>query len=283
MNTNKVRALLRLFRFELPFAAGICVLLGELLALGTWPTAREAVLGFSSVFLLSAAALILNDYFDVAADRVNAPDRPLPSGQVTEREVLLLFAAVTILGLGLSYLIGLQALGFAALVWAVGVLYNWRLKRTGLLGNLMVSLSVGLTFVFGALTVGRPLEELVWFFTLTAMLIDLGEEIGVDALDAEGDREIGSQSLALKLGRESALRISSALFLTVVLWSGVPFLLGWLSWPYLLPLGLMDGVILYSLAQVIVFESASPRKYLRWIYLSGLAAMLIFLVMRLLD
>lgn len=190
---------------------------------------------------------------------------------------------MTFLGLLLSYLIGLKALIFATLVWVVGVLYNWRLKRTGLLGNLMVSLSVGMTFIFGALTVGRPLEELVWFFTITAMLIDLGEEIGVDALDAEGDRELGSQSLALKLGRKSALSISGALFLTVVLWSGVPFLLGWLSWPYLLPLGLMDGVILYALAQVMVFETPSPRKYLRWIYLSGLAAMLIFLVMRLLG
>jgi geranylgeranylglycerol-phosphate geranylgeranyltransferase len=41
--------LLRLFRIKLPFAAGVCVVLGELLALGQLPTAVEVVLGLKSV------------------------------------------------------------------------------------------------------------------------------------------------------------------------------------------------------------------------------------------
>ena len=283
LNKTKVVGLLRLFRFELPFAAGVSVLIGELLALGTFPTVREAVLGFTSVFLLSAAALILNDYFDVAVDRVNAPDRPLPSGAVTRREVLWLFAVVTVLGLFTSSLIGLQALLVALLMWGVGCLYNWRLKRTGLLGNLMVSFSVGMTFVFGALTVGAPLESMVWYFAITGALIDLGEEIAVDALDAEGDREIGSRSLALTLGPEIALRISGGIFFAVVTFSSVPLLWGWVRPIYALPLLLMDGVIVYSTVKVLFTQTATPRRYLRWIYLSGTGAMLLFLIMRLLS
>lgn len=74
MFKRKLWDLFRLFRFELPFAAGVSVILGELLALGQLPTAREIILGFLSVFFISAAALIINDYFDLESDKINAPD-----------------------------------------------------------------------------------------------------------------------------------------------------------------------------------------------------------------
>ena len=54
----------------------------------------------------------------------------------------------------------------------------------------MVSFSVGMTFVFGGITVGKPFEIIVWFFVIITMLIDLGEEIAVDTMDIEGDRQI---------------------------------------------------------------------------------------------
>ncbi|HSO11313.1 MAG TPA: UbiA family prenyltransferase, partial [Anaerolineales bacterium] len=94
MFRKKLSGLFRLFRFELPFAAGVCVILGELLALGKVPTIWEMTLGFLSVFLISATSLILNDYFDLESDRINAPERPLPSGVVTKREVVFLSCVV---------------------------------------------------------------------------------------------------------------------------------------------------------------------------------------------
>ena len=90
MLKTKIIGLTRLFRFELPLAAGICVLFGQLLALGKFPPAHEMLLGFLGIFTISAAALILNDYFDLETDRINAPHRPLPAGLVTTREVVIL-------------------------------------------------------------------------------------------------------------------------------------------------------------------------------------------------
>jgi 4-hydroxybenzoate polyprenyltransferase and related prenyltransferases len=87
----------------------------------------------------------------------------------------------------------------------VGFLYNWWLKKAGLIGNLMVSFSVGMTFIFGGIAVNKPFETIVWFFAIIVMLIDLGEEIAADAMDIEGDSQAGSRSLALILGRENAL------------------------------------------------------------------------------
>ena len=280
MLKTKMLGLLRLFRFELPFAAGVCVILGELLALGKLPAPKEIVFGSLSVFFISATSLILNDYFDLESDKINAPDRPLPAGLVTEWEVVILSIVVTMLGFITAYLISLAALFVVILVWAVGFLYNWRFKKSGLIGNLMVSFSVGMTFIFGGLAVGRPFEKIVLFFAVWVLLIDLGEEIAADAMDLEGDRQAGSRSLALVLGPENALKISAAIFLLVMVTSSLPLLLGWLEWIYLFPILLADAVILFSTRKLLDSRIANRRIYIRWIYLSGLAALIIFIILR---
>ena len=279
---SRLLGLFRLFRFELPFTAGVCVILGELLALGKAPTTREMILGFLSVFLISATSLILNDYFDIESDKINAPQRPLPSGIVTKQDVVLLFCGVTILGFITSFLLSFQALLVVILAWAVGFLYNWHFKKTGLLGNLMVSFSVGMTFVFGGIAVDRPFEMVVWFFGIFALLINAGEEIAADAMDVEGDRKAGSRSLPVLFGRENAIRISASIFFLVIVISFLPFLLGWMEWLYAIPFLFMDGVILFSTIKLLDSSLANRRMYIRWIYLSPSLAILVVIVMRLL-
>jgi geranylgeranylglycerol-phosphate geranylgeranyltransferase len=61
----------------------------------------------SKHFFISATSLILNDYFDIESDKINAPERPLPAGLVTERDVVLLSIVVTMLGFITGYLISL--------------------------------------------------------------------------------------------------------------------------------------------------------------------------------
>ena len=237
-------------------------------------------LGFLSIFCISATALILNDYFDLEIDRVNSPERPLPSGIVTKQDVVFLSIGVAMLGLIASYLISFTALLISLFVWMIGFLYNWRFKRSGLWGNLMVSFSVGMTFIFGGISVSVPFAKMVWFFAVIVALINVGEEIAADAMDVQGDRQAGSQSLAVVLGPERALRISAAVFMAVVGISSLPFWRGWLEWIYLFPIAIMDGVILYSTAQLLNPQTADRRRYVRWIYLGGLAAILIFILIR---
>lgn len=282
MFRKKLSGFFRLFRFELPLAAGVCVILGELLALGKVPRIWEMALGFLSIFLISATSLILNDYFDLESDRINAPERPLPSGIVTKQEVVALSCLVTMLGFIAAYLLSSQALLVVILTWTVGFLYNWRFKKTGLPGNLMVSFSVGMTFIFGGIAVGKPFEVAVWFFGMLALLINLGEEIAADAMDVDGDRKAGSRSLPVLMGRENAVRISAILFLLVVVISVLPFVWGWMEWVYAFPFLFMDGMILFSTSKLLDSKLANRRMYIRWIYLSASLAILIVIVIRLL-
>jgi len=275
---TKLRGFVRLFRPELPFAAGMCVALGEIVALGEFPPLQPLFLGFACGFFLSGTALVLNDTFDLEVDQINAPERPLPSGMVSPREAIGFAILTALLGLGAAAAISLPALVLSLFFWAIGFLYNWKFKQTGLPGNLMVSASVAITFVLGGMAVGQPWNKIVWFFSLQAFLIDLGEEIAGDAMDMDGDRKRGSRSIAILKGRAFALRISGIIFALIALFSFIPFALGWLGIGYLILVSVMDFALLYFTTGLL--KSKTPeegRSYMRRIYLVPLFGMLAFL------
>lgn len=281
MNKSRVQGLFRLLRFELSFAAGACVVLAEVLALGGWPTLRLGILGFLSVFCVAAAVLVLNDVFDIETDRINSPSRPLPAGLVTKREALALSGAAALAGCASAAMIGFSAFVAACAMLLLGVLYDWKLKRYGLVGNLFVGCSVGMSFIFGGIAGGNPFEPVVLFLAVMTMFVDLGEEIAADALDVEGDRQSGSRSLAVVLGSGKAMRIAAAIFAMVIAGSSVPFVVGWFGWCYLPPIIAFDAILVWSVWRLL--DPRTPRKlrYIRRIYLAGTAMLLALIGIRL--
>jgi len=278
MISRKIKGAIQLFRPELPFAAGVCVILGEIVALGKFPVLRELLLGFACGFFLSGSALTLNDYFDIEVDKVNAPQRPIPAGLLTPSDVIVLTVIATLIGLTTAFLIDPLAFILSIIFWVIGVLYNWKYKANGLWGNLMVAASVGITFIIGGIAVGQPLNKIVWFFGLIAFLIDLAEEIAGDAMDMKGDQKRGSKSIALTMGRDAALRITASLFILVALLSYIPFVFGWLEVSYLLLVCAINiAVILFTMRLLRSNTPEVGRSAMRGIYLSILFGMLAFI------
>jgi len=280
---KKIKGLIRLLRVDLPFSAGVCVVMGQLLALGRFASVSETIYGFVSIFLISASILVLNDYFDLETDKINAPYRPIPSKLVSPNEALLLSVVLVSIGLILSYLISITALMCSVSLLLIGFLYNRKFKKNGLPGNLMVSFSVGMTFVYGGISVGLPFNKTVLFFAVIAALIDLGEEIAADAMDMQGDRLINSNSLAIKYGKQVALKVSSCIFLFVILLTSIPFILKWFPITYVAPIAIMDIAIAYSLMKLLKSKNEEGRKYIRWIYLGSTLGLLIFILIRLIG
>lgn len=277
---KKIIGLFRLIRFELPFSAGVCVVMGQLLALNEFASVHGILLGFFSVFFISASILVSNDYFDVETDRINSPDRPIPSNLVTKSEALSFSIFLFFLGLTLSYLINITTFIFAIILIAIGLLYNRKFKKYGIFGNLLVSFSVGMTFIYGGLTVGLPYEIAVLFFGVIAALIDLGEEIAADAMDIQGDLLIDSNSIAIKYGKAKALKISATIFLFVIILTIVPFVVNWFTLEYIIPIAIMDFAIGYSTSRLLKSKNEEGRKYIRWIYLGATVGLLVFIIFR---
>jgi geranylgeranylglycerol-phosphate geranylgeranyltransferase len=279
MLRTKITGFIRLFRPELPFAAGVTVLVGEMVALGGTPSAREALLGFTCAFLLSASALILNDVFDLEVDRVNAPEHPLPSGAISVREAIGLSVPVILGGWAAALAIGPSTLVFGVFIWLIGFLYNWKFKRSGLLGNLMVATSVSSCFILGGMAVGRASNRLLWLMALGAFLIDLAEEIAGDAMDMEGDRLLGSRSLALRFGRTAALRVSAGIFALLFILTPLPLIRGWMGIQYLLAIIVADTALVFFTIKLLRSRDSKDGVFaMRGIYLGFTVGMIVYIL-----
>jgi geranylgeranylglycerol-phosphate geranylgeranyltransferase len=280
----KFRAISDLLKTELPVAAGVCVVAGQLLALGSLPSLAQAAMGFLTGFFISGTLMITNDYFDLEVDRVNHPERPLPSGRVTVPELAVLTIMFTIAGLATAAALGLPAFLIAAIIWINGVLSNWKLKESGLPGNMMVALPVAMTFIAGGVSVGQASSGLVWVFGALAFVFDLAEEIANGAMDIEGDRLRGSRSLAIVRGKKFALSVSGILYAVFIALTFVPYVLGWLGLAYLVLVVVTDlavGYLVYGL-----LKSKTPKegkKKTRQLYLTLLLFVFAFIAVRLLS
>lgn len=275
---RKSKAMLRLIRPELPAAAGICVVVGQAIALGALPPLPVLGMGFLLGLFLSSSAMVFNDYFDLEVDRVNAPERPLPSGLLAPAEVIAFGLASALVALALALGFNPAAFWLSLAAWGLGFLYNWKLKAAGLWGNLIVSANVGLTFVMGGVSVGRASSLMLWTFALMAFVFDLAEEIAGDAMDMEGDRKRASQSLAILYGRQAALRISGLLLALMVALTLVPAVWGQAGPGYLVPIALMDVLIVFFTVKLL--RSLTPRegrRSMRGLYLSATLGVAAFL------
>ena len=279
LNYKKIKGLLKLLRPELPFAAGISVIIGEIITLGNLPPLSEISLGFMWGFFLSGSAMILNDFFDIKVDKVNAPNRPLPSGLISPNTAIVFTIIITLLGLVVSFFINRTAILLYILFWVIGFMYNWKLKEKGLMGNLFVSSSVAITIILGGIVVGNPWNKAVMIFSMMLFVFDLGEEIAADAMDIEGDKKRNIKSIAILMGRNKALKISFLLFIIYILLSFVPVILGIFGISYLIIISLTDIMILFWGIKLIKSQTIKEgRLYVRRLYLSGLLGFLLIII-----
>lgn len=279
LKMEKIKAFIKLLRPELLFAAGVCVIIGEIITLRTLPSFPEAISGFLWGFLLAGPAMTLNDLFDIEVDKINDPKRPLPSGLLSVNTVVIFTAVMTLIGIIVSFFISNDAVILYLFFWVIGFLYNWKLKEFGLLGNLSVSSSVAVTIVLGALVVGDPWNKTVLIFTLIIFLFNLGEEIAADAMDIEGDKKRNIKSIAILYGVKTALRFSTLLFISVIILSFLPFLWGIFGIDYLIIVSLMDILILvYTIKLRKSTSKETGHNFIRKIYLSGLLGMILIII-----
>lgn len=97
-----------------------------------------------------AAGLILNDLFDMDADRRERPDRPLPSGQI--RPLTAVVSALALLGAGGGFcrMLDPRAWRVGFLLALAIVLYDLGLKKIPALGPLTMGACRGLSVWLGA-------------------------------------------------------------------------------------------------------------------------------------
>ncbi len=270
--TSHLGAYWTLVRIPNCLMIGLAVVVGESIALGTLPSLAAAVFGFFTAFLLLAGTMVLNDIHDIDMDRVNSPERPLPSGKIRVREAYVLSAVLSLLGIVSSILLGPLTLLTALLALFLMVYYNIRGKSTGLLGNAVVSFNVALPFFFGGLAVNN-LRPLLFIFFVLAFLANMAREIAKGIVDVAGDSLNRVKTLAIWKGPKSAGWASATLFVAAVTLSFfAPLLDGRVSLLYYPAVVLADLGFLYSAYRLVRDQKpktarAVKRQVLVWMLL----------------
>lgn len=172
--------------------------------------------------LVMASGNIINDIYDVTIDKINRPNRPLPSGEISSRKALILYFIFLLLSLIFSWFINLPAFLIVAVTTFILYLYSKYLKRLPLIGNIVVAFLTGLVFIYGGFVSGNPSAAIIP--ALFAFLINLVREIVKDMEDVEGDRKADAITFPIKFGVQKSKYAILIISLTLILCTLYPFI-----------------------------------------------------------
>src|SRR5207245_8303136 len=103
----RLKGYLTLIRPPNTVMIGLAVIIGEAIAIAPkLPGVQAAIFGFLTASLMMAGTMVANDVYDVEIDRVNSPQRPLPSGTIKVKEAIVLAVALSAAAIGLAALRG---------------------------------------------------------------------------------------------------------------------------------------------------------------------------------
>jgi len=171
--------------------------------------------------LLAGYTQTINDFFDKDIDAINEPNRPIPSGKISIKDVKIQIWVLLIAGLIVAFLLDLYAKHSfpSVLLLALGgsfVSYIYsapplKLKQNGWLGNYALGASyIALPWWAGQALFGK-LTIVTALLTLAYSLSGHGIAIINDFKSVEGDSKLGLNSLPVVFGIKNASRISAGL------------------------------------------------------------------------
>ena len=211
LTQNKLLAYHRLMRTDKP--------IGALLLL--WPTLWALwvatpgvpplwILGvfIAGVWLMRAAGCVVNDYADRKFDGhvKRTAHRPLPSGQVTEKEARTLFIVLVLLSFLLVLTLNTMTILLSVAALALAWVYPF-MKRYTHLPQVVLGAAFGwsIPMAFAAVSESVPLS--CWLMFLANILWAVAYDTQYAMVDRDDDLKIGIKSTAILFGRQDKLII----------------------------------------------------------------------------
>jgi len=98
---------------------------------------------------LYGGGVVFNDFFDADLDKIERPERPIPSGAATRKNAFILGALLFTLGISAAFQVTSVSGILACLITIFAVSYNAVTKHIELLGPLNMGLCRGLNLMLG--------------------------------------------------------------------------------------------------------------------------------------
>lgn len=193
---------------------------------------------------LYGGGVVFNDVFDVELDRVERPERPLPSGRASIFGAIVLGGILLLVGVLAAAQVSAMSTGLATVVAVAALIYDALGKHQGVLGPLNMGLCRGGNLLLGVSVMPVMVSER-WFLALIP-IVYIAAVTAVSQGEVEGGR------------RQTGVLAIALIFLVL---TGV-FSLGLLEeycWYYPLPFAtLFAGLVLPAFIKAT--QEPSPAK-----------------------
>lgn len=186
----------------------------------------SVLLGTLLVLLMAGAGNVINDVFDHKIDAVNKPDRPIPSGRISLKNARIyagiLYIISAFISLIISYLIN-NFWFFVIIICSAVILYAYSryFKAMPLVGNIVVGVMVGLSFVIGGIillceTKDWEIFKVSVYIGLLAAVVNVARELIKDMEDVRGDKLYGARTFPILYGKKASSIITILLLAVTV-------------------------------------------------------------------
>jgi geranylgeranylglycerol-phosphate geranylgeranyltransferase len=222
---------------------------------GLGRVAHQTLSAWVMAWLVCAGAYAVNDRFDRRTDAVVKPSRPLVRGALRPAAAAGLGIGLFAAGMIVAAFGGATVLGFW-LGWTVLLLgYSWKLKRRGLVGNVVASGVASSGFLLGAAVCGDLGAGVLP--AMISMMLHMGREIAKSVHDARGDRAAGMSTVAVRIGERRAIRLSLWFVVGVIAVSLVPFAWSFYGLAYFVTVAVAAYPLLFLSARRLVVAGRS--------------------------
>jgi geranylgeranylglycerol-phosphate geranylgeranyltransferase len=227
-----------------------------------------------TVMFFTGAANVYNDYVDYEIDLINRPRRPLPSGGVKKKSALLLSFFLFMCGSYFCFNLNQAAKIIGVLIsMPLIILYSKMLKGLPLIGNIVTSLILGLSFIFCGVAFDNVKPMLIPSFL--AFGLTLTRELIKDIADVKGDKLCGLNTFPIYAGIDKSCKLAIIFSITIFITSLIPFISGYYGFWYVLLLVLGVEIPLLVVVFLLnkkpgVSSAMSSAKILKFSTLIGL-------------
>jgi geranylgeranylglycerol-phosphate geranylgeranyltransferase len=212
---------------------------------GSFPDFKIIIVAGLAGALVNAAGNIINDFFDIEIDKINRPNRVLPSGKISLQFALNSYVSITYFAVILAfYNLNFNAFLIVLITSAMMFLYSYQLKKIAFVGNVVVAFFTGLAFLFGSLVSGSVYCGIIP--SVFAFLISLMRELVKDIEDIKGDKLANISTYPLKYGIKATVKLISITGIVLIISTTIPFLLKIYNLYYFIFVSIfVNGILVY--------------------------------------
>lgn len=171
--------------------AGISIVIFYSNALNTDIFYIPAILLLITTAALYAGGIVFNDYFDADIDRIERPERVIPSGIISKNAALVFGSVLFTIALICSAMVHLTAFLMASTIILSVLLYNFKSKQHPIAGPLNMGICRGLNLLLGISLVPDLLKQHFLLGLLPLMYIFAVTTISRDEVHGGKKKNIG--------------------------------------------------------------------------------------------